>query len=345
MARGPNWLSKEDAQLARSWLHTSQNPIYANAMKRDQFWEHAAEHFNENSPGGHREGKDLSTRWAKLRAAVTKFCGIYASIKRNPPSGSETLDWLSQAKTLFSNQTGKPFVFESAWMELRDAPKWQILLDKTPAPTLLPNSQSQSGSPAPPQSSGTVPNPPNTPTSEQAANSPSANDGRRPTGVKAAKRALTQNEFLQKKLKLMETSAKESRDLSQKRFQEMSRANDLQEKVVDMDILSKDLSMCVDEFERAYYTRAKKDILKKLEEAKNQPPPPPPTNDQAPSSSTNLESQDDGTKSLASSHRDPLNLTSEPNESQVDDKEEGAEDHDGPVGDACDNLNIDPAFL
>ncbi|KAA1118679.1 hypothetical protein PGT21_001972 [Puccinia graminis f. sp. tritici] len=31
-------------------------------MKRDQFWEHAAKHFNENSPGGHREGKDLSTR-------------------------------------------------------------------------------------------------------------------------------------------------------------------------------------------------------------------------------------------------------------------------------------------
>ncbi|EHS64130.1 hypothetical protein PGT21_002034 [Puccinia graminis f. sp. tritici] len=112
-----------------------------------------------------------------------------------------------------------------------------------------------------------------------------------------------------------------------------------------MDILGKDLSLCVDKFERAYYTRAKKVILKKLEEAENQPPPPPPTNDQAPSSSTNLESQDNRTEALASSHCDPLNLTSEPNESQVDDEEEGAEDHDGPVGDACDNLNIDPAFL
>ncbi|KAA1117609.1 hypothetical protein PGT21_016407 [Puccinia graminis f. sp. tritici] len=267
-------------------------------MKRDQFWENAAEHFNENSPGGHREGKDLSNRWAKLRAAVTKFCGIYASIERNPPSGSEKLDWLSQAKTIFSDQTGKSFIFET--------------------------------SPAPPQSSGTVSNPPNTPTSQQAADSPSANDGRRPTGVKAAKRALTQNEFLQKKLKLMETSAKESRDLSQKRFQEMLRANDLQEKVVEMDILGKDLSSCVDEFEQAYYTRAKKVILKKLEEAENQPPPSPPTNNQAPSSSTNLESQDDGTESLASSHHDPLNLTLEPNKLQVDDEEEGAKDHNGP---------------
>ncbi|KAA1075372.1 hypothetical protein PGT21_034397 [Puccinia graminis f. sp. tritici] len=110
----------------------------------------------------------------------------------------------------------------------------------------------------------------------------------------------------------------------------MSHTNDLQEKVVEMDILGKDVSSCVDEFKQAYYTRAKKVILKKLEEAENQPPPPPPTNNQAPSLSTNLESQDDGTESLASSHRDPLNLTSEPNESQVDDEEEGAEDHNGP---------------
>ncbi|KAA1107060.1 hypothetical protein PGT21_000940 [Puccinia graminis f. sp. tritici] len=56
MARGPNWLSKEDTRLAWSTLHTSKNPIYANAMKRDQFWEPAAKHFNQNSPGGHQEG-------------------------------------------------------------------------------------------------------------------------------------------------------------------------------------------------------------------------------------------------------------------------------------------------
>ncbi|EFP90742.1 uncharacterized protein PGTG_16768 [Puccinia graminis f. sp. tritici CRL 75-36-700-3] len=265
MARGPNWLSKEDAQLARSWLHTSQNPIYANAMKRDQFWETTAVHFNENSAGGHREGKDLSTRWAKLRAAVTKFCGIYASIERNPPSGSEPLDWLNQAKTLFTDQTGKPFGFESAWMELRNAPKWRILLDKAPAPTLLAITEAQSTPPPPPPSSGTVPNTPNTPASEPATEAPSANEGRQPPGVKAAKRALTQSEFLQKKIKLMESSVKETHDLSRKRFQETSRANNLQEKVVDMDILSKDLSMCVDEFERAYYTKAKKTILQPME--------------------------------------------------------------------------------
>jgi hypothetical protein len=38
MVQGANWLNEEDAQLARSWLHTSQNPTFANSMKRNQFW-------------------------------------------------------------------------------------------------------------------------------------------------------------------------------------------------------------------------------------------------------------------------------------------------------------------
>jgi hypothetical protein len=48
MAQGASWLEKEDAQLAQGWLHTSQNPIFANSMKHDQFWEKEAKHFNEN---------------------------------------------------------------------------------------------------------------------------------------------------------------------------------------------------------------------------------------------------------------------------------------------------------
>jgi hypothetical protein len=62
MVRGANWLDDEDAQLARSWLHASQNPIFANSMKRDQFWEKAAKHFKENSPGQERNATSLKNR-------------------------------------------------------------------------------------------------------------------------------------------------------------------------------------------------------------------------------------------------------------------------------------------
>ena len=67
----------------------------------------------------------------------------------------------------------------------------------------------------------------------------------------------------------MENLAKETYNMSQKRFQEMSRAYDLQEKVVDMEILRKDLTTCVDEYKRAYSTKAKQNILNQLEEAEN----------------------------------------------------------------------------
>jgi len=62
MVRGANFLDEEDAQLARSWLHTSMNPIFANSMKRDQFWDKTADHFNENSSGHPREAKSLKNR-------------------------------------------------------------------------------------------------------------------------------------------------------------------------------------------------------------------------------------------------------------------------------------------
>jgi hypothetical protein len=63
MVRGANWLDEEDAQLARSWLHTSQTPVFANPMKRNQFWEKAAKHFNQQSPGQEqRNGNSLKNR-------------------------------------------------------------------------------------------------------------------------------------------------------------------------------------------------------------------------------------------------------------------------------------------
>jgi hypothetical protein len=75
--------------------------------------------------------------------------------------------------------------------------------------------------------------------------------------VKAAKQALTQAELMKKKLKLMETSATNTRRMSQLSHAKMSCANNIQECLVDMDILSKDLSTCVDEYKLAYFRKEK----------------------------------------------------------------------------------------
>jgi hypothetical protein len=138
-------------------------------------------------------------RWAHVCLAVTKFCGIYSSIERNPPSGSEPLDWLCQAKILFHNQTKKEFAFESAWTKLQDAPKWKIALNKSAGPVILGSETPSTPTPTP------APQPtPNTdsaatPTPEADPGTPS-NNGRRPIGVKGEKQALTQAELMEKKL-------------------------------------------------------------------------------------------------------------------------------------------------
>jgi oligoribonuclease (3'-5' exoribonuclease) len=63
----------------------------------------------------------------------------------------------------------------------------------------------------------------------------------------------------------METSAADTFRMSQLRHTEMSCAKDIQERLVDMDILSKDLSTCVDEYKLAYFRKAKENVLKDMD--------------------------------------------------------------------------------
>ncbi|KAI7961138.1 hypothetical protein MJO28_001204 [Puccinia striiformis f. sp. tritici] len=327
MARGSNWHEEEDAQLARSWLHTSQNPIHSNSMKRDDFWKKAAVHFKENTSGHDRVWSSLRDRWALVRLACTRFCGIFNGLERNPPSGHGTLDFVAQAKTMFKDQTKKPFTMERAWLELKDKPKWKATLKKTPDPILV-------GLPVAPTPDSPSTTQPNTLATGDLADTDTnaSTNGGRPIGIKGAKRALTQAEFMGKKLKLMETAASDTRTLAKKRSEQMTRANDLQEKVVNMEILSKDLSTCIDEYERAFYTQAKKDIIADLAARRANPVPQETVQPESQAESSDLPALD-------------LDLlTSEDNENQST-----PERNNNPC-DACDDLDllnntvIDPAL-
>ena len=177
---------------------------------------------------------------------------------------------------------------------------------------------------------------PSTPSESEAAPLGS-NDSRRPGGVKAAKRALTQSELMYKKIKLMESSASETLKMSQKRFAEMARANDIQQRVVDMEVLSKDLSTCVDEFKRAYFIQAKKDIVAQLENRANHPPtspvqPPEESSSMPPSTPA---PSNHGSSSVRDGFTDP---PSEANSEYGD----GGEGQDSLAGD---HSAIDPAIL
>jgi hypothetical protein len=149
---------------------------------------------------------------------------------------------------------------------------------------------------------------------------------------------------MKKKLKLMETSASDTRKMSQLRHAEMSRANDIQERLVNMDIMSKDLSTCVNEYERAYFRKAKEKILNDLDN------PPARVQSEAPSQ---LENSSLALSQLGDTENRQSSLLgdSESQESREEDEEVDEEDfeRDENIHGACDetdlNLSIEPSFF
>jgi hypothetical protein len=108
----------------------------------------------------------------------------------------EPLDWLLQSKILYQDQTKKNFTFESAWTKLQDTPKWKATLNKASGPVILGSETPSTLTPAPqptPSADNTA-----TPTMEANPGTTPSNNGRKPTRVKAAKRALTQAKLMKK---------------------------------------------------------------------------------------------------------------------------------------------------
>jgi hypothetical protein len=249
---------------------------------------------------------------------------------------------VNQAKTLYHDQTGKNFTYNRAWHELRDAPKWQATLTKTAAPNIIGTSDSATSS----HPASAIPN---TSTASTNVNEPSAtqSNGARPIGVKAAKRALNQSELMSKKLKTMELSANDSLKINRMRHAEMSRANDIQERLVNMDIMSKDLSTCVDEFERTFFRNAKKKILEQMEEESSRCALP---SDSQSTSDNHLDQHCGGkgtsiSDSLESTHRDNLPSSEGAPLNNEHDKDGSSDKDNHNNHGACDSTTINPSIL
>jgi hypothetical protein len=98
---------------------------------------------------------------------------------------------------LYQDQSKKKFSFESAWTKLQDAPKWKTTLNKASGPVILGSETPSTLTPAS-QASPSTDNAA-TPTIEANPGTNPRNNGRQPTGVKAAKSALTQAKLMKKK--------------------------------------------------------------------------------------------------------------------------------------------------
>ncbi|CAK4656097.1 unnamed protein product, partial [Aphanomyces euteiches] len=74
MGRGVKWTNIEDAQLARSWVNVSEDPIKGDDQSSDSFW--GAIYVHWIAAGcEERSTQVLKNRWTILNRATQKFAG------------------------------------------------------------------------------------------------------------------------------------------------------------------------------------------------------------------------------------------------------------------------------
>ncbi|PLW23720.1 hypothetical protein PCASD_16768 [Puccinia coronata f. sp. avenae] len=260
--RSRNFGPEEDKQLAKSWLLISTDPIQSNNQSKEQFWSNVVDDFNMFTGGPSREASGLQSRWKTLQREVLKFCAIHNWIKDKPPSGSTPEDWLISARQLYFEDTTKSFAYERPWTLLRNAAKF-----KPPDQTQAINGRPPSATP----SNNTIPDSSTVP---GGARSNEPNRWERPLGTHSTKRKLNEEEYKNKKMKLLQTSVKEA----SKRSKEAKRANDIQDKLVAIDREKMDINLmfinandCPDNLSCKYLQARKERIIQKLRDGEIEP--------------------------------------------------------------------------
>ncbi|KAL5184192.1 Glutathione S-transferase T2 [Glycine soja] len=209
----------EDVILIRSWLNVSKDSIIGVDQTSKQYWARIKNAYNnddmrQSGQFCERSWTQLKSRWNKIHPPVQKFNGCYKQADKPRRSGSSEKDVLVDAHMIYSQDTGKKFEVEHAWLLLKDQSKFDAeFMSKTKVSTSGNYSSSSN---------------PETPIEVEEYDRPSPMS--RPIGQKAAKRKSKGKECHNTlNLSSIESEAQE------KRLQE-------QERRMEYEILMKDIS-------------------------------------------------------------------------------------------------------
>ncbi|RLO05381.1 hypothetical protein DYB28_005322 [Aphanomyces astaci] len=127
MGKGSKWSQHEDAQLARSWVCTSEDPIKGTDQSKDKFWSTIHEHWSSALGQDDRTIQALKNRWSIVSRSAQKFIGYVAQAKSRRASGNTDEDVMQAALALFLSLEHEVFQQVAAWRTLSACPKWQVL--------------------------------------------------------------------------------------------------------------------------------------------------------------------------------------------------------------------------
>ncbi|EFP88749.1 uncharacterized protein PGTG_14715 [Puccinia graminis f. sp. tritici CRL 75-36-700-3] len=339
--RGPNWLPPDDEQLAKSWLKISEDVIRSTGQKKEEFWKRVADDFNKFSTSVAREGTHCMHHWGHVQKWTLKFSGIYRKLEKTRPSGSVMSDLLPDARKAFYEQEGKQFAFERAWMVLKDSPKWNDASESRGSggaqPSELPVSTPTPSTPTNQANPATIP-------SQSSALPQMGSDGswKRPPGVHSTKRAMKEDHYNAKKIKILSNRSTDYRD----RTLAMKKTNDIRDRAAEaelrssnMEIMSKRIEDLPDDISRKYLELQKEiimhDIRDQVEERRKLAAEKSKGINQSASSSSHQEPQ---INQSASSSSHPESRDSENESSETEENEEVAEVYEDEIDPTLDDL-------
>ncbi|OAV91296.1 hypothetical protein PTTG_12416 [Puccinia triticina 1-1 BBBD Race 1] len=141
--RSPNWTTKEDEQLAHSWVDVSRNPIFASEQRGEEFFKRVCEHFNHHWHGNSRTPAGVRERWGILQPACLRFNAIYHQIvahcqQTQPNPSPEHCRRLAHEcfseQTVTRTQRHRQFQYETVWEIVKDTPRFRMPVPTKPSP-------------------------------------------------------------------------------------------------------------------------------------------------------------------------------------------------------------------
>ncbi|KAH9104761.1 hypothetical protein LEN26_013343 [Aphanomyces euteiches] len=102
MGKGLKWSGFEDAQLARSWVSVSGDPVKGDDQTSDSFWAAIYAHWISAGCEG-RTVQALKNRWTIVNRATQKFAGYFAQNTARRASGKTDEDIVQDSLDFLAN--------------------------------------------------------------------------------------------------------------------------------------------------------------------------------------------------------------------------------------------------
>ncbi|OAV98313.1 hypothetical protein PTTG_25744 [Puccinia triticina 1-1 BBBD Race 1] len=143
---------EEDAQICRSWLEITEDPLNSTNQTANTFWQRVSLHYksmitepvwnysrgrielgremDSNTSNNERPISSLKTRWQLIQRNVNKFYGCFQQVQRANQSGTTTEDRLTGALKLYAATEKSSFTHLQCYHILVTSPKWRAYCEE-----------------------------------------------------------------------------------------------------------------------------------------------------------------------------------------------------------------------